>query len=114
MLQTLTWTGSSLRLLDQTKLPTQTVYVDIADERQMHDAIKRLVVRGAPAIGVAAAFGVYLGVRDAKPDAVAARLQQVCQYLATARPTAINLFWAIDRVKRAALSGPIENAKERI
>jgi methylthioribose-1-phosphate isomerase len=114
MLQTLTWTGSSLRLLDQTKLPTQTVYVDITDERQMHDAIKRLVVRGAPAIGVAAAFGVYLGVRDAKPDALAARLQQVCQYLATARPTAVNLFWAIDRVKRAALTGPIESAKDRI
>jgi len=60
MLQTLAWTGSSLRLLDQTKLPTQTVLCRYTDEKQMHDAIKRLVVRGAPAIGVAAAFGVYL------------------------------------------------------
>jgi len=63
MLETISWTGESVRLLDQTKLPDQTVYVDITDERQMWDAIKRLVVRGAPAIGVAAAFGAYLGVR---------------------------------------------------
>src|SRR6185295_11405791 len=64
MLQTMQWTGSALRLLDQTRLPTKTEYVDITDEKQMWDAIKRLVVRGAPAIGVAAAFGVYLGVRN--------------------------------------------------
>jgi len=97
MIETLAWTGSALRLLDQTKLPRETVYVDITDERQMHDAIRRLVVRGAPAIGVAAAFGVYLGVRNAGTiDA----LDRVCDYLATSRPTAVNLFWAIDRVKR--------------
>jgi len=64
MLQTIAWTGSAARLLDQTKLPTETVYVDVANEKQMHDAIRRLVVRGAPAIGVAAAFGAYLGVRN--------------------------------------------------
>src|SRR4051812_15695261 len=64
MLQTVSWTGQSARLLDQTKLPTETVYVDITDERQMWDAIKRLVVRGAAEIGVAAAFGVYLGVQN--------------------------------------------------
>src|SRR4051812_26843994 len=62
MLKTIEWTGQACRLLDQTKLPTETCYVDISDERQMWDAIRRLVVRGAPAIGVAAAFGVYLGV----------------------------------------------------
>src|SRR3954466_9049202 len=102
MLQTLTWTGSSLRLLDQTKLPTQTVYLDITDEKQMHDAIKRLVVRGAPAIGVAAAFGVYLGVRN-EPETTAERLwfriNQVADYLATSRPTAVNLFMALDRMR---------------
>jgi methylthioribose-1-phosphate isomerase len=97
MLETLAWTGSALRLLDQTKLPAETVYVDITDERQMHDAIRRLVVRGAPAIGIAAAFGVYLGVRNAGTiDA----LDRVCDYLATSRPTAVNLFWAIERVRR--------------
>jgi methylthioribose-1-phosphate isomerase len=104
MLQTITWTGASARLLDQTKLPTQTAYVDITDERQMWDAIKRLVIRGAPAIGVAAAFGVYLGVKDFAGDRAGtlARVDQVCSYLATSRPTAVNLFWALDRVKRIA------------
>src|SRR6059036_558162 len=99
MLQPITWTGAAVRLLDQTKLPRETVYVDITDEKQTHDAIRRLVVRGAPAIGIAAAFGVYLGVRDDL-----ARLDEVCAYLATSRPTAVNLFWALDRIKRIGKS----------
>ena len=106
MLQTIAWTGSAVRLLDQTKLPTETVYVEITDERQMWDAIKRLVVRGAPAIGVAAAFGVYVGVREQPPGqgllAFMVRLNEACDYLATSRPTAVNLFWAIDRMRRVA------------
>lgn len=112
MLQTISWTGEAVRLLDQTRLPTETVYVDITDERQMWDAIKRLVVRGAPAIGVSAAFGVYLGVRqvtelsDFEP-----KLKQVCDYLATSRPTAVNLFWALDRIyKHATLSDAVYRA----
>lgn len=107
MFQTLEWTGKSLRLLDQTRLPTETVYVEISDEKQMWDAIKRLVVRGAPAIGIAAAFGVYLGVKDADSASFPKRMNEVCDYLATSRPTAVNLFWAIDRVKRVALEGGI-------
>jgi methylthioribose-1-phosphate isomerase len=105
MLETLTWTGSALRLLDQTKLPTQTVHVDITDEKQMWDAIKRLVVRGAPAIGVAAGYGAYLGIKDfdGGPYAFMLKLSQVCDYLATSRPTAVNLFWALKRVQAAAL-----------
>jgi methylthioribose-1-phosphate isomerase len=105
MLQTITWTGAAARLLDQTKLPTETVYVDIVDERQMWDAIKRLVVRGAPAIGVAAAFGAYLGVREFKdesPQQFLARVNEVCDYLATSRPTAVNLFWALNRLRAVA------------
>src|SRR3954464_10895346 len=97
MLKPIEWTGKSVRLLDQTKLPTQTVYVVITDEKQMWDAIRRLVVRGAPAIGVAAAFGAYLGVRESGD---AKRLDEVCDYLATSRPTAVNLFWAIERVRK--------------
>src|SRR5881398_24032 len=100
MLETIAWTGHAVKLLDQTKLPMETVYVEIADERQMWDAIKRLVVRGAPAIGVAAAFGVYLGVRENNSETLAEfdrHLDEVCTYLATSRPTAVNLFWAIDR-----------------
>ena len=105
MLQTITWTGDAARLLDQTRLPGETVYVDVTNEKQMWDAIRRLVVRGAPAIGVAAAFGVYLGVRDERPGelfAFYAKLNEVCDYLATSRPTAVNLFWAIDRMRRIA------------
>lgn len=105
MFQTLEWTGHSLRLLDQTRLPTETVYVEITDEKQMWDAIKRLVVRGAPAIGVSAAFGVYLGVKDADEASFGKRLDEVCDYLATSRPTAVNLFWAIERVRRVGKSG---------
>ncbi len=104
MLQPIAWTGHTVRLLDQTRLPRETVYVEIADEKQMHDAIRRLVVRGAPAIGVAAAFGAYLGIMGVAEDdpqafRIRKRLDDVCDYLATSRPTAVNLFWALDRVR---------------
>jgi methylthioribose-1-phosphate isomerase len=107
MLQSITWTGTAARLLDQTKLPTETAFVDITDERQMWDAIKRLVVRGAPAIGVSAAFGVYLGVHrfEGDRDGLLARVDHVVDYLATSRPTAVNLFWALERVRRVAHAG---------
>jgi methylthioribose-1-phosphate isomerase len=105
MLQTITWTGEAARLLDQTRLPTETVYVDITNEKQMWDAIRRLVVRGAPAIGVAAAFGLYLGIKNERPSELFAfysKLNEVADYLATSRPTAVNLFWALDRMRRVA------------
>ena len=90
-----------MRLLDQTRLPIETVFVDITDERQTWDAIKRLVVRGAPAIGVAAAFGAYLGIRNFEggSDVLLGRLEEVCSYLETSRPTAVNLFWALNRIR---------------
>lgn len=105
MLQTLAWTGTALRLLDQTQLPQKTTYVDIEDERACFDAIRRLVVRGAPAIGVAAAFGLYIGVRGHRTGELLGfytRLNQVADYLAESRPTAVNLFWALDRMRRVA------------
>ncbi|HEX4796446.1 MAG TPA: S-methyl-5-thioribose-1-phosphate isomerase [Humisphaera sp.] len=118
MLKTISWTGSAVRLLDQTKLPTETLYVDIVDKQQMWDAIKRLVVRGAPAIGVAAAFGVYLGIRDfpGDRDGLVGHLDDVCRYLATSRPTAVNLFWALERIRRIAseCSGAAGATKQRI
>src|SRR5947208_3792605 len=105
MLKTIQWTGAAVRLLDQTRLPTETAYVEITDEKQMWDAIQRLVVRGAPAIGIAAAFGAYLGVKDFDIDSLPdfdAKLAQVCAHLATSRPTAVNLFWALDRIHRVS------------
>lgn len=111
MLQTILWTGDAVRLLDQTRLPTETVYVDITDEREMWDAIKRLVVRGAPAIGVAAAFGAYLGVRNVPEwGEFYTRLKEVCDYLATSRPTAVNLFWALDRIYKHGTCHPVYRA----
>ena len=121
MLETISWTGKAMRLLDQTRLPVETVFVDITDERQTWDAIKRLVVRGAPAIGVAAAFGAFLGVRhfDGGSEALVDRLGQVCRYLETSRPTAVNLFWALKRVREVGQTAAKKGAdstkiKERL
>ena len=105
MLQTITWDGQALKLLDQTKLPLEQIYVEIKDEKQMWHAIRNLVIRGAPAIGVAAAFGVYVGVKDYRGPELFGfydRLNEVADYLTTSRPTAVNLFWAVDRMRRAA------------
>lgn len=100
MLQTITWTGSAARMIDQTRLPMELVYVEIVSPEQMWDSIRRLVIRGAPAIGIAAAFGVYLGLKDASAGSFDADLRRTCDYLATSRPTAVNLFWAIERIRK--------------
>ena len=95
--------GGTCRIIDQTLLPTELRYIDIDDAEAMWEAIKMLRVRGAPAIGIAAAFGVYLGVRHSPAvtiDAFIADVNRVAAYLATSRPTAVNLFWALDRVKQ--------------
>jgi len=102
--KTLEWIGGRpghVRLIDQTRLPNEHILVDVRDAESMHDCIRRLVVRGAPAIGVAAAFGLLLGVqtldeRD-REDAVG-RVRECAAFLATARPTAVNLFWALERM----------------
>ncbi|HZG18193.1 MAG TPA: S-methyl-5-thioribose-1-phosphate isomerase [Candidatus Bathyarchaeia archaeon] len=96
------WEEDSLLLLDQTLLPTQTVYLSLDKVEQVWAAIRHLQVRGAPAIGMAAAYGLYLGVRDSEATTYEAFWSDVTKqadYLATARPTAVNLFWALDRIK---------------
>ena len=101
-LRNIEWIGDAttgnLRLLDQTKLPGEETYIDCKDVPTVWDAIKRLVVRGAPAIGVAAAYGCVIAVQRAKDPAES--LRKACEHLATSRPTAVNLFWALDRMKR--------------
>jgi methylthioribose-1-phosphate isomerase len=105
---TLEWIGHGkghLRLIDQTRLPTELKYVDCRDVESVWEAIKVLRVRGAPAIGVAAAYGVCIGLQAAVAAAEQPffdRLEQVTAYLASSRPTAVNLFWAIDRMKSTA------------
>jgi len=104
-LPTLKWTGERLELIDQTLLPTELAIVACDDAAAVHDAIKRLVVRGAPAIGVAAAYGVLMAAREmltADPAAMRARVGEAAAYLETARPTAVNLAWAVRRMAAAA------------
>lgn len=102
------WVGGLdgfVRMIDQTRLPNELLMFECRDVATMWDAIKRLRVRGAPAIGVAAAMGAVLGVRDhAEADRAGflAKLAEVCDYLATSRPTAVNLFWALERMQRVA------------
>jgi methylthioribose-1-phosphate isomerase len=88
--------GGYLELLDQTRLPSETVYLQCRSAGDVWQAIKRLSVRGAPAIGVAAAYGVCVGVNEGRS------VDEVCEYLATSRPTAVNLFWALERMRAVA------------
>ncbi len=102
MIKTLEWTHNGVRLIDQTKLPTEETYVTCKSYEEVADAIRNMIVRGAPAIGVATAMGIALGVRDATPKDQAELkrdLDRVCDALAQTRPTAVNLFWAIRRMK---------------
>lgn len=102
---TITWTATGCKLIDQTLLPATYKTVLIKTPKQMWDAIKRLVVRGAPAIGCAAAYGVVLGAKTSKAKTTKALLKDVrktAEYLATSRPTAVNLFWALDRMVAVA------------
>jgi methylthioribose-1-phosphate isomerase len=93
--------GGRVYLLDQTLLPAEEKIVEMATVEQMWDAIKRLCVRGAPAIGVAAGYGVWIAARNAAAGGGDTRQAALaaCDYLATSRPTAVNLFWALDRVR---------------
>src|SRR5262245_60382263 len=93
---TIRWVGridGHLVLLDQTRLPTEIAYLEVRTVEEAWQAIQRLAVRGAPAIGIAAAYGVCLGVQSGQS------VDEVCNYLATSRPTAVNLFWALERMR---------------
>ena len=103
--RTIEWRDGKVIMLDQTRLPGEEVYNEYADFKGVAEAIRGMVVRGAPAIGVAAAMGVALGAREIIADTHESffrQLQNVCDVLAKTRPTAVNLFWAIERMKRVA------------
>lgn len=102
MIQTLEWTDSGVRFIDQTKLPTEETYVNCTTHQEVADVIRNMVVRGAPAIGVAAAMGIALGVSNSKAQSVADlqhEFDQICDIIGKTRPTAVNLFWAIARMR---------------
>jgi methylthioribose-1-phosphate isomerase len=103
MIPTLAWTPEGVRFIDQTRLPLEESYVLATNYEQVADVIVAMVVRGAPAIGVSAAYGVALGALRTKAmttEEFAPEFERVCDRLAGTRPTAVNLFWAIDRMKR--------------
>jgi methylthioribose-1-phosphate isomerase len=104
MLPTIAREGDVVVMIDQRKLPAQEVYVRAKSAAEVARAIKTMVIRGAPAIGVAAAMGIALGARRSKATGtqkLAVEFQKTCDMMAGTRPTAVNLFWAIDRMKRA-------------
>src|SRR5262252_7731055 len=104
MLPTIDREGDVVVMIDQRKLPTQEIYVRCKTAPEVARAIKNMVIRGAPAIGVAAAWGIAIGMRRSTATGTqkfAAELQKICDLMASTRPTAVNLFWAIERMKRA-------------
>ena len=113
------WHEGSVLLIDQTRLPNEYAFVEIDRCEDMAEAIKTMIVRGAPAIGVAAAYGMYLGAREIKTqdkEQFLTRIEQVAQLLRSTRPTAVNLFWAISRMLKTAYEsiGTVEEIKQAL
>ena len=97
------WQNDRVLLIDQNRLPNEYTHVEISLVEDMAEAISTMIVRGAPAIGVAAAYGMYLGAKEITTtdrDKFLAQLVEIGKTLRATRPTAVNLFWAIDRMKR--------------
>lgn len=101
----LVWTGASLKMLDQRLLPAKEVWLNLTTWEEVRDGIRDMAVRGAPAIGIAAGYGMVLAQKQG------ANLEEAAQGLAASRPTAVNLFWALDRMKAASLDSWEEEAK---
>jgi methylthioribose-1-phosphate isomerase len=122
MLPTIARENDAIVMIDQRKLPAQEVYVRCRTAAEVARAIRTMVIRGAPAIGVAAAMGLALGVRASKSTGtqkLAAEFYKICELMAATRPTAVNLFWAIDRMKRSFAAGAtagesVAQLKERL
>ena len=120
VLKTIQWQNEKLILLNQPLLPNEIAYEAFVDAAGVWEAIRTMKVRGAPAIGIAAAYGLYLGVREAPEESPAAFfrvLEETAALLSTTRPTAVNLFWALERMKQKALAHkelPVARLKEML
>ena len=115
--KTIEWLDGKIRILDQSKLPRERIFADLNDYRGVVTAIKEMKVRGAPAIGVAAAYGIALGaagIKTASNDDFIAQLNQVMEAFAASRPTAVNLFQAINRMKKAARGDGVAEMKKSL
>ena len=118
MIKTVEWTKDGVRMLDQRLLPSQEVYLMLRSYDEVAEAIRKMVVRGAPAIGVSAAMGIALGASQSVGTSIADLeddFQYICDYLGKTRPTAVNLFWAIERMRatfrRAKATSDVEQLK---
>ena len=122
MIKTLEWTDEGVRMLDQRILPTEEKYLILRSYEEVADAIKKMIVRGAPAIGVSAAMGLALGAKQAVGTSVADLeydFDYMCDLMSSTRPTAVNLFWAIERMRACfrrakAETEDVEEVKERL
>ena len=122
MLPTIDWQDDAIVMIDQRKLPASEIYVSCKTAQEVAKAIRTMVIRGAPAIGVAAAMGIALGMRRSKATGTkqfATEFQKLCDLMAATRPTAVNLFWAIEQVKRvfaeaAQGGGSVDEIKQRL
>jgi len=106
-IESLEWTGHALRIVDQTSLPSSLIYRDLTQVDEVIEAIKALRVRGAPAIGIAAAYGFYLAysaLDEQEPSALQAHTERITNLLESARPTAVNLRWAVQQVRQTVLA----------
>ena len=104
MIKTVEWTKDGMRMLDQRLLPSEEKYLILRSYEEVAEAIRKMVIRGAPAIGVAAAMGIALGASQSVGTSVADLdddLQYICEVMGKTRPTAVNLFWAIERMRGA-------------
>jgi len=102
------WLGDRIKIIDQTELPHKEIFLELQDYREVADAIKKLRIRGAPDIGVAAAYGFALGAQSIKAsskDEFLAKLRPVSETLSSSRPTAVNLFWALAKMNKVAQGG---------
>ncbi|MEH7309242.1 S-methyl-5-thioribose-1-phosphate isomerase, partial [Neobacillus drentensis] len=119
-LQSVSYENGVLKILDQTKIPNITEFLETRKIEDAWDAIKQLKVRGAPAIGIAAAYGLVLGIKDAPENSFEdfyAHLKKQSDYLGSSRPTAVNLFWALKRMNERALKDkdlPVKQIKEAL
>jgi methylthioribose-1-phosphate isomerase len=117
VIETIQWTSAGVVMIDQTRLPREEQYVTCRTYEEVADAIRSMVIRGAPAIGVAAAMGIALGVAQADAHNLDAQFENICGTLARTRPTAVNLFWAIDRMKSVFIASrtlPLDQLRERL
>lgn len=100
MIETIQWTEEGVVMIDQTRLPNEEIYVTCRNYHEVANAIRTMIIRGAPAIGVAAAMGFAIGVAQAEPEHLDAQVEAIAKELGGTRPTAVNLFWAIDRMNK--------------